>query len=86
MSGLLETRCDLCGSWMWCGRACSHDPRKEPDPEPMNGVSVSIVSTVSKLTKADLAIDKVAKRKAYQRELMRERRAKAKAAKASALA
>ena len=86
MSRLLETRCDLCGSWMWCGRACSKDPRNEPEPVPMNGFAtdpVNTVNTVNKLTKAELAIDKVEARKAYMRDKMRARRAAARAAKAS---
>ena len=89
MSRLLETRCELCGSWMWCGRACAKDPRNEPvivqnGHDVLETVSnVSSPVSLTKLTKAELAVEPVAKRKAYQRDLMRVRRAAKKAALAS---
>ena len=29
MVKMLETRCDLCGSWAWCGRKCARAPGEE---------------------------------------------------------
>jgi hypothetical protein len=95
MSRLLDTRCELCGSWSWCGRQCAraeegqgwlpqyarfngHEIAEPPTDEPVPVVQAVSNVSLTKLTKAEVAVDKVEARKAYQRELMRKRRLEAK--------
>jgi hypothetical protein len=83
MSRLLEVRCELCGSWSWCGRQCKMSPDAvlqclaNHRVETANEIA-EMADLSQKATKAELAVSKVEARKAYMRDMMRKRRLEAK--------
>jgi hypothetical protein len=94
MVKMLDTRCEVCGSWSWCGRKCAKaDPGEGWVPVLMTHGEVKYcpacheehVETYTcnalyeaKLARSERSVSKVEARREYQRELMRKRRLEAK--------